>query len=101
TALSQVLRLDPNNEPALMLLGDLNFENGRVADAARIFHRILQNNAASINALLRLGKCFYQTEDFESARLCYEQVLHYESANSVALEAMDMIRAQECNAAVG
>jgi tetratricopeptide (TPR) repeat protein len=79
----------------------LNVENGRIADAAKLYHRILQRNANSLNALLRLGKCFYLTEDYPSALLCYEQVLRYEPANCIALEAIGMLRAVEPSIAAG
>ena len=62
-ALSRALEIDPHHRDALKLLGDLNFQNNRLKDAAQAYTKILSRHPDDVDALLPLGVCFFKDGD--------------------------------------
>lgn len=92
-SLSTALNLDPNCQPALKLLGDLNFDCKRFSQAASVYSNLLRLNPANIDVLLRLGKCQYQLSNVQEAIHCYQQVAALEPNNPIAQEALGILLA--------
>ncbi|HVY72271.1 MAG TPA: carbamoyltransferase C-terminal domain-containing protein, partial [Verrucomicrobiae bacterium] len=98
-SLSKALELDPENRDALQLLADLNREQKRFGDAARIYARLLQGASDEIPILFSLGYCFYQAGEFDSARLTYERILELDANNAEARQNLALLSGQSLPAA--
>jgi tetratricopeptide (TPR) repeat protein len=92
-ALQQALKLCPNNPTARQMLGDLDFEAKRYADAAQQYCALLGSNPDGVSLLLHLGKCLYELRDLASARWCFERVIALEPSNAIAAEALQILTA--------
>jgi tetratricopeptide (TPR) repeat protein len=97
-ALQQSLKLRPNNPTARQMLGDLDFEATRYADAAQQYCAALGSNPDGLSLLLPLGKCLYELRDLASARWCFERVIALEPLNVIASEALQILAANPSGA---
>jgi tetratricopeptide (TPR) repeat protein/glycosyltransferase involved in cell wall biosynthesis len=96
TVLGRVLDGDPAYRPALRLLADLNFREGRLKDAAQTYHKILLQAPDDTEVMLPLAVCFYKTGDIEAAKMVFERVLQIDPQNAVARENLDLITKPSC-----
>ena len=94
-ALGHALQLDPGHAEALRLLADLNLKAGRHADAARGYAGILARKPDDIDALLALGKCFFDCEEFEAACSAFEEVLKVSPRHTLAAENLEAVHAKQ------
>lgn len=95
SALGRALELDGNYAPALWLLADLNFTNGRYEDAARTYNRLLRQNPDNIEVMLPLGACFYKVGDQPAAKMVFKRVLELDPQNEIARQNLDWIEQTE------
>jgi tetratricopeptide (TPR) repeat protein len=65
--LGRALALDPESPPALQLLADLNRDEGRYAEAAGYYQRLLQETPGHYANLLSLALCHSLAGDSETA----------------------------------
>jgi tetratricopeptide (TPR) repeat protein len=99
-SLSFALDLDAKCEPALKLLGDLNFDCKRYAQAATVYSNMVNLNPGNLEVWLRLGKCLYELGNPQEAVDCYRQVLRLEPNNPIAQEALTVLQAPSLSSEV-
>ena len=76
------VKLDPQNTIFLKNLADFYFiEFGRVEDALKIYHEILEVNPKDVETLMISGHISVSRHQFEQARIFYQQVLEIEPSN--------------------
>lgn len=67
----QVLKLNPNHEPTLLLLGDLYSRKGRWKDAKDVLNRYVLADGKNFTAWFTLGVAYDYSADFASALDAY------------------------------
>ena len=87
-ALQRAVNLNPSHSSARQLLGGLDFQAKRYADAALHYCAALGCQPKNVNLLLHIGKCLYEMDDLASARWCFENVIALEPAHAIAVEAI-------------
>ncbi len=73
--LSQVVRLDPKNNEAILKLGRLNLLSGRQAEAIKNVETVLKTDPQNQDALALKGAVFVKQEKMDDAMALAEQVL--------------------------
>lgn len=93
-AIGAVLKINPDHEETLRLLGRLNLVNKRFLDAARYYSRLAAFKPRKLDDLLALGRCFFELQDLETALTVFEECLKEDAANATALENVQIVRAR-------
>jgi glycosyltransferase involved in cell wall biosynthesis/Tfp pilus assembly protein PilF len=91
-ALARAFQLDAGHPEAHRLLADTNCRQGRHADAARSYSRILARKPDDLGALLGLGRCFAEHGEIEAARAAFEEVLKFQPGHADAMAQLDRLR---------
>ena len=82
TAVRQALRLDPQFEPALALLGELFIANGQLDSALQVYRVLYQRKPHSLQYGYLLGR-LYEYRSPDSAIALYERLLQQEDHSEV------------------
>lgn len=96
-ALKSAFRLNPDDRDALHLLARGHMAQDLYYEAARVCHRLLALDGRDREALMCLGKCFFELKELDMARLTYERVLQLAPADKVARHNLALI----CSQAIG
>ena len=88
----QALAYEPKYAPALNNLAALLAEQGHLADAIPIAQKGVAADPSSVQAHLNLGRMYFQSGQWDLARLQFETVLHLDPANAPARELLSELR---------
>ncbi len=81
----EVLKLDPGNKKALLNLGVLYFQIGRVKDARRLFEKLLKIQPDNVDALNNLAVIALEEERYKDALSLLDRCLKVDPVNRTAL----------------
>ena len=94
TYLKKILKLDPNNVPALREEGIDFYNQGSYKEAGETFSKILKKHPDDIQALIWCGKVYYLDNKMQAAEQCYRAALQYEPKNSIAIAELARIKSE-------
>jgi tetratricopeptide (TPR) repeat protein len=81
--LRRVLEANPRSQPALLRLGDVDLDAGRVTEARRSFERALEAHDGEAAALYGLGRAAQTERDWPAARDFFERALAAQPGASI------------------
>lgn len=67
--------IDPDNPDVLYTLGFLYDKHGKEYEALKYFHQALVNDFSNVDCLYELGKRYFDSKDYEKARLQFEKII--------------------------
>ena len=74
--LKRVLKIQPDNIPALIFTGDINYSTGNIDEAIRLYKKIISIDSESGYIIFpRLMKAYYEKGEFEKIEETYKGVL--------------------------
>src|SRR5438128_12620874 len=82
--LERAVELDPGHTGALFQLGHANDLAGNDDDAISFYERCLSHPPVHVGALMNLGVLYEDSEKYEQAVDCYQQILHANSQDEQA-----------------
>jgi len=89
----KAVALNPDDPTLLKNLADLYFvEAGRMEDALRIYHRILQGDPDDLDALKAIGSICVQRSLLEDASVFFERILNINPQDEEARKTLESIR---------
>jgi len=68
------LENNPKSTVGLQALGNIYWRTGRIADAYRVYHRLLKLNPDTLYVMNRLATSFVELEDWETAREILQEI---------------------------
>ncbi|MCK4234079.1 tetratricopeptide repeat protein [candidate division WOR-3 bacterium] len=74
--LKRILKIQPDNIPALIFTGDINYSTGNIDEAIRLYKKIISIDSESGYIIFpRLMKAYYEKGEFEKIEETYKGVL--------------------------
>ena len=99
-AYKTALQLDPDNAQAWKNLALIYLQDERVGEGVYILAAVVKSHPGDVEALCLLASCYEEGEQYESARVLYNEALKYEPENAMAREALNRMPVVEPPAAV-
>ena len=88
---AEAVEADPNYANTFFNAADAAYQLGRYIEAANMLHRGLSLEPTNAAGFFVLGNCYFQTQDYEAARVSYKAALERDPDHAAARSNLDLV----------